>query len=632
MARYELLKEPTGALDASEPVTHDDGEVPSSPAVGTASWTRFAVAAVLSSVGLLVVSTAYALGRAGLDGQATSALNWCGQLLIVAPMAAVLLMRRRPTAPQALVSVVVLAGLEYGVKLAYSPLAFTFPDELQHWRGTMNVLESGELFSPNYSLPISPRYPALEVVTATLSEVTGLSVFACGVLVAGFAHLLFVGLLFALFLRISGSPRVAALGSLVYATNPHFQFFDSMFIYQGLALAFVGVTLFGIHRVGSARSLRERGTWWSMVLVGCAMVTVSHHVTGYVLLGLLALLTLVSLLVEGVRAARAPALALVAAGAAVAWWLLSVARETLDYLGPAVDAFTGMLSGLFSGQAATAAKAPGGPLLDRVAILAQIATVSLLLLVGWWMEIRRRRRDAWVWTMVLGSASFFAVIGVRLLATNGVELAGRAFSFTFIPVSFVVAVALDGLVQGLARGGVWRAAMTTVGATLLVTAMFAGGIAGGWPPAWERLPGPYQPGGFERAVSPQGIAAAEWMLEVLGEGNRVGVDAGNIALLGAYGAQDTVRDSALLFLSPAIGTRERRYLRQSDARFLFVDRRMADEPPASGRYFAVIPRGLVNDQAVPLSALEKFDSVAGVDRLYDGGDVVVYDLERLRAQ
>jgi hypothetical protein len=164
--------------------------------------------------------------------------------------------------------------------------------------------------------------------------------------------------------------------------------------------------------------------------------------------------------------------------------------------------------------------------------------------------------------------------------------------------------------------------------TLAVT-MFAGSIAGGWPPYWEMLPGAYQVGGFERSVSPQGIDGANWALAALGPGNRFGVDISNAALLAAYGKQDTVRNASSLYYSAAFGPQERAYLAAESVRYLFVDRRLAQSLPLSGSYFPVDPDISHLKGPIPLKNLDKYDGMAGVDRPYDSGDVVIYNLRGL---
>jgi hypothetical protein len=118
-------------------------------------------------------------------------------------------------------------------------------------------------------------------------------------------------------------------------------------------------------------------------------------------------------------------------------------------------------------------------------------------------------------------------------------------------------------------------------------------------------------------------------LTALGPGNRFGVDTGNAALLAAYGQQDTLRNASSLYYSDHLGPTERAYLATSSLRYLFVDRRLAQSLPVGGSYFQVDPYAGQITRPIPLQDLDKYDALAGVDRLYDSGDIVIYDLRGL---
>lgn len=64
-------------------------------------------------------------------------------------------------------------------------------------------------------------------------------------------------------------------------------------------------------------------------------------------------------------------------------------------------------------------------------------------------------------------------------------------------------------------------------------------------------------------------------------------------------------------------------------RYLFVDRRLAQSLPVSGSYFPVDPDISHLTGPIPLKNLDKYDGMAGVDRPYDSGDVVIYNLRGL---
>ena len=102
-------------------------------------------------------------------------------------------------------------------------------------------------------------------------------------------------MLFALFREISGHYRIAGIAVLCYASNSLFESFDSMFVYQTLALPFFGLTCWRVARLAAARPARPRGPWLTLAAVAIATTVVTHHVTSYVLVPVLVLLAVAGL-------------------------------------------------------------------------------------------------------------------------------------------------------------------------------------------------------------------------------------------------------------------------------------------------------------------------------------------------
>ncbi len=112
------------------------------------------------AAGVLLVALAYQRGwEQAAGGQI---LYWAGQLLIFLPATARMISRSHGVGRWERLGLLlgVTASL-YAVKYLYSPLAFKFPDELQHWRSATDIVTSHHLFTANASLPISPRFPGL---------------------------------------------------------------------------------------------------------------------------------------------------------------------------------------------------------------------------------------------------------------------------------------------------------------------------------------------------------------------------------------------------------------------------------------------------------------------------------------
>jgi hypothetical protein len=650
--------------------------------VAAAAWLLAA-----SSFGVLVVASGYAAGRLGLPGGGV--LYWVGNLLVFLPVAARVLSRRLRGIGEALVLVLGLAVNQYLLKWAYSPDQFRFPDELQHWAATRTLLHTGQLFQANTALPVSVHFPGLEEMGAALASMTGLPVTAAGMLLAGVLHLLLVATLFMLVARTSGSVRLAALSCVVYATGLHYLFFDSMYGYQTAALPFL------LLAVWASRALRQGG--WPVLVVGLVAIlvtTVSHHVSALVLVATLALLAVAELVLRGSNRARGLAFAAAALLAVAAWFGL-VAHEVLGYLAPPVHNMLAALTRLATGGQSAAATTTGGSPLWALAIqAASLLALLALFLVAARRAVRARTRSPWRWFLLLGALAFFGASSVRFLGAQGPELAGRAATFTYLPMSILAAGVLLRLcgpassprdrlrgpassprnrlrgpassprdrlrgpassprdrlrgpassprdrLRGPAssprdrlRGPAssprkprpWLRAAVPVSLLLLALLMVAARV-GGWPPAWEQLPGRYLVSGYERGVDPLGLAAASWTRSALGTGNRMAADLNGYPLVSTYGGQDPVGEAAALYDDAQWGLSDEMLLQDLAISYVWVDARTTGQVPASGSLFPQDPRAGQRTGALSTSQLSKLDQLSGADRLYDNGAVRIYDM------
>ncbi|HZD66935.1 MAG TPA: hypothetical protein VE152_12625, partial [Acidimicrobiales bacterium] len=556
---------------------------------------------------------------------------WAGQALIYLPVF-VWLGRRRPIgAGEAGAAAALLAIATYLVKVCYSPTQFRFPDELLHWRTAQTILATHHLFGANPALPVSPLYPGLENITTALASVTGLSVTVVGLAVVGLCHLLVTVGVFLLVRSVleAGSlhktlppARTAGLAAAIYATGPHFQFFDAMFVYLVPALAFAVLTLVAAVRLTTARGRAGVWTWGGVAAVTGAVVVVTHHVTSWALVGLLLAGVLGALLTRRRQAALRLGLLTAGLAAGVGVWLGLVAPQTVGYLGPSVHniitGVTHLLEGRLGGGVRPGqARAPS----DLLFGYGTAAATVLGLAIGWRRLLRIRPREPWAVGLAAAATAYAAVIAVRVAATDGTELAGRSLAYVLIPVSFVLAVGFLAARSGSPRPRRWSAAGLLVAVVLVL-----GALTGGWPPSWERLPRAYLPAAYESSVSPQGVAAARWAATDLGPDNRFGSDAGNYALISTIGRQAPVRNVAALYYAPTWTPAAARLARRIDVGYLLVDRRLANQVPPTGYYFPVDPRAGLLTRPIGLGSLTKFDTAPGVNRLYDNGAVVIYGL------
>lgn len=129
----------------------------------TRSRLPVSVVALLAATGVLLAAAAYTAGRVGhLAPSWADRTYWLGQLLILTPVAARLLGRRALDASETVTLIVVLTVAEYLVRICYSPAAFTYADELMHWRTATDIMQTGKLFTANNLLRSARTTPALK--------------------------------------------------------------------------------------------------------------------------------------------------------------------------------------------------------------------------------------------------------------------------------------------------------------------------------------------------------------------------------------------------------------------------------------------------------------------------------------
>jgi hypothetical protein len=125
------------------------------------------------------------------------------------------------------------------------------------------------------------------------------------------------------------------------------------------------------------------------------------------------------------------------------------------------------------------------------------------------------------------------------------------------------------------------------------------------------------------------------MLDELGPGNRVTADRSNRLALGSVGDQRVVFDArdplALwpLYAAPTIDGVAADTIREGNIRYVLVDRRLSTALPMIGYYFDQQEQLAGHKTPIPAEALAKFDLDARLDRIYDSGDLQIYDVGRL---
>lgn len=579
---------------------------------------------LLAAMGLLAIAAADMLAWRGTPHAVD--LFWLGLLLIWLPASAVVL-RERSTRKERIAAVIVVGMAMFFVPLLHSPVRFSGFDEFLHWDTANKIVQTGKLFNANQVLPVSPLYPGLELVTAALVKLTGLSVFVAGTLVVGTARLVATIALYLVYELVGKSARLAGIATLVYAANPSF-LFDSSYAYESLAISLAFFVLylvaFRLHRAAARRT----PVVWLAAAVPLVATVVTHHVTSFFLVGFLLVLALVTLPAQRARSVFLWCVAVLGI-AAVGLWLVLVASGVIRYLQP-VSTGIGQVLSLIGSESTSrqlfqnygAQHASAG---DKAGAYEFTALTVGFLALGWWRIWRTGKlfgpRATFVRTFVLLSVAYPFSFLFRFTSV-GAELAGRLSAFVFVGVGFCIAVAINesAALRRLRLGGL---------AAIAVLLAYGGIVIGS--PGWARLPGPYLVSADERSIEPQGMDTARWARQALGPGNRIAADRVNTVLMLTYGRQTPVWSLSdpvnvtPVFFDRRWTARDRSLLRRAAVQYLVVDSRLTTALPTVGVYIDLDePGALRHRNPLPKAAVTKFDRVRDISRVFDSGSIAIY--------
>ena len=574
-------------------------------------------------------------------------LYWAALVLLFAPASARLLMPS-PQRYERVVLLVMLALGLYAVKVLTSPAAFTFTDELQQLRGLADVERTHHLFTPNPLVAAYPFFPAMVAITSAVNQLTGLGAFTSGLIVIGAARLMWVLALFALFERVSGSSRLAAVATVVTMTNPNFTYFEADWAYESLALPMAIVALLGVSRIPELRSRLRKGisSDWPAVAIALALslaVIVTHHMSTAWLVTML-LGWAVAMLVRrrsAIGPAHVPLVALVVSLAAAAWYWFVARNAIADELGPTASSSISALGALIHGstggkQVFHAASGAASPPAEQLFGFAAVAIALTLLGVGLAALWVRKRKVPRLGFVLAGLAALYVPSLVLRLTQAGTETANRASEFVFIGIGFLAALAMSTSLALPGRvGRVLEGARAWPVLWVACIVLFVGGITIGWAP-YDRQPGRYEVSADSRSIDRQGVAAAKWAGAWLPRNSLFTGDVTNRLLMYSYGHLNPQSGSIdgdsvpNLFLSTKFGPEQLTIIKGDKIRYVVADQRLTELVSQTGFPVRGGRRPKFNrSRPLPTRRWRKFEAVHGLDRVFDSGAIRIYDAEAL---
>jgi hypothetical protein len=614
--------------------------------------TNFNIIAALcltAAIALLLIVAGHGAGRRGNETMAPL-LFWSGVFLLVVPIGLRIAWPRVARGERFFLLLLLVEALFY-YKAVHSPTSFVGHDEFLHWIAADDLMTAHRLFLSNPLLQVGPSYLALEILTAAIANLSGLSVFVAGTLLLAVLKGTFISALFLFYEKISGSARIAAIGCLVYMGCSTFVLFESMFSYESLGLVFC-VLIFAAESTLRDLTGSQRLRTVALVLVLLAALSVTHHLSAayaVIYLGAVAILDVLRRDDPARVETKLTALIAILAIALPLLWMEIRGTHIVNYLGPVVeegiknlvDKFHGVLSSSRSVVADTSA--PSQPFGMRLITLLAILLTSLGLATGFfrslalaaprdeqtsWLTIKeilgRRWHDSRLVFLTLLAFGFPLSVAFRL-SIGGWEIGNRMGTLAFFGVGLVVAIGIVHYWQVNSSHG-WRRSAPALALTIIVL----GGVTSS---SLNPIRGLYKVGADEQSIEPMGIEAALWTRTWLGAGNRFTSDRINRLLLAGYGRQDARVavadgvDAGRVFRAGKLDSDEYWALAKGRIDFLLVDLRLSTALPVLGFYFE--PWEPKSTAPLSAAALLKFDNVDGITRIYDNGYIVIYDVRGL---
>ncbi|MCA0453701.1 MAG: hypothetical protein LCI00_06985 [Chloroflexi bacterium] len=618
-------------------------------------WGWFPAIALLDACALLLVATAYTLQRN--QSELGAFVFWISLLIIFAPIAYRLI---SPTiSRRERIGLVVTLGIAlYLVKVLHSPLDFTFYDEFLHWNTANHIIQTQRLFTENSILPVSALYPGLEIITTAFANLSGMSVVESGLIILGIGRVAFMLALYLFYERISSSPQIGGVAAILYCANSNFVFFDSQFSYESLSLP-IAITLLFWVAYANRKPLRNfvQHTLLMIPLIGA--LTITHHLTSYVVVGMLGVWAVVAFF-KNRKSGDWQHIGIIAiVTLAIVWgWSQAVGNTTSEYLGPVfrngITEFSRLILDEQEGRELfRSATGQVAPIWERIVGIGAVALILLILPFGLFEIARspfqksflgkritrlrygllqswqRYRNNALAYTLALIVLLHPVMQGFRL-TSSGWEIANRSSEFLFWAIAFVITIGFLSLRSISFIKPVWKGAFV-----VWASIIFLGGTISGWPP-WARLPGSYLVSADTRSIENQGVEASKWVEANIPHDSRVSADRINTLLLAVYGEQRPIThlsDSTYLasvFTAPVVGDTELELMRRVEVEYLLVDKRLSTSLPLVGVYFeGGEPNGNRYTVPMPLESLEKFANLANVSRVFDDGNISIYDVRAL---
>ena len=553
---------------------------------------------------------------------------WCGIVLCLVSATSIG-GNRYSSLFQRVLGLLLIGGALYLPVFLRSPELPTFQDELFHIQTLelMRDLKTSQV--PITFYPIAGNFPGLEYVGLATLYTTQASIMTTVRFLALGLHVITPVIAFYAYRTVGLRSFTAFYASLFYIANVGYFYFFSTFSYGTLGIVLFLYIVMLAHR----KNCGDRGgsvEVSALLLLSLFSIVVAHHMSSAIAILYLYLLLVVSFVVG-----RRPALSNVATYALVLWfsWLAYQAVRSVSYLysnlAPRVVSILefmlkeqNQIHPLFLNSQL--------PLGERIIAYMYPILLFVLCALSFLTMFHKKRYpmdhpdflSGYLTLALFGPLTWFAL--GPLVLSNSAEVVYRVSPYVFIGVGFYAALYVG---EWSRKGGILRQ-LVLVSLTLVV---LAGGIIIGDNQAGRFTSKEVHYAGGPEVLTADIIHAAEWLKNEHGRFNLTVGDMMSSIAFSVFGMQRTdLYATWEPFYTPDPSTAQM-FMDENHVDYLVVDLRDGRYPPRYRYYFnqaelydeSLQTRYL--DETFPSYLLTKFDNIQRLQRIYDNGDIVIYE-------
>jgi len=234
---------------------------------------KFKCVIICLMFGSIFISYSYFLGY---NGNFNYSLFWIG--ILISSISSFIAIINIHNQTQKLVILFCFGLVFYLTVLFWSPSYFRFQDEIYHVNSVELMLKSENL-DINPMFEISKYYPGLQFLTIFFMKFSGLSLFVAAKLMVGIIHSMMLIFLYLLF-KVVSSQKIAILGALIYTANPSYIFFDAIFSYETLGITLVIILIYTLYKRCMSNN-KINLSIISLIILGALIIT--HPFSSYML-------------------------------------------------------------------------------------------------------------------------------------------------------------------------------------------------------------------------------------------------------------------------------------------------------------------------------------------------------------